>query len=114
MAYRLIDGDYVVPPGQKTPCECDYIDELVQNVQVVLTTKREQFYPNKDFGSYISRTDQAPLEAYLEAAARQAVDHIDGVYIKSVTCETPESDITVVLFANDTERTVIIRNENNL
>lgn len=112
MAYKLIDGDYAVPAGARTPEECDYIDELVQNAQVVLNTKREKFYPNKDFGSLIYKTNSEPIEAYLEMAARQAVDAIDGVYVKSVTYSN--NTATIVLIANDTERTVIIRNEDNV
>ncbi len=112
MAYKLIDGDYVVPQGEKTPTECDYIDELVQNAQVVLTAKRRKFYPNKNFGSHIYSTHGEPIEAYLELAARQAVDTVDGVYIKSVSYS--DNKATIVLTANDTERTVIISNESNI
>ncbi|MBQ9517426.1 MAG: hypothetical protein IJR60_05060 [Eubacterium sp.] len=112
MAYKLVDGDYVIAPGHTAPTECDYIDELAQNAMVVLGTKRSKFYPNKDFGSYIYITDMQPLLAYLDAAARQAVDPLDGVYIKSVS--RSGQDTVIVLTANDTERTVIIKNENNI
>lgn len=112
MAYKLVNGDYIISPGKSTPDECFYIDELAQNAFVLLTTKRGKFYPNKDFGSLIYAIDESLKAAYLDAAARQAVDSLDGVYIKNVSYSG--NDAVIVLTANDTERTVIIQNEDNL
>lgn len=102
MTHKIINGDYVFDDNGRLQT-VEYIDEVIQNVVLALFTKRGRFYPDKDYGSYIRFSDKIP-EAYLLAYARQAVDSIDGVYIKSA--EICGKTVKFKVWIHDEERTV--------
>ena len=112
MTDKLTNGDYTLLDGKKGLLQCDYTDELMQNALVLLTAKRDEFYPNKDFGSQIARINMEPKDDYLAAYASQALSSLDGVYVKEAYFEDKIAYITMML--NDKERTVAINLENNL
>lgn len=87
-----------------------YIDELASSVAFLLNVKRGSFYPNKNFGSYLSSKVIEPKCEYALAFARQAVDGIDGVYIKSVKQNIDGFVFKVII--NDYEREVAIKYDN--
>ncbi len=104
MTAKLTNGDYTIGNNSKTLVSCDGAEALVQAAQVLLRTARGRFYPNKDFGSQIASITRAPKSAYLEAYARQALDALDGVYVKEAHFEGSIAEITLVV--NDEERLV--------
>lgn len=78
----------------------NYLDGLLRDAAIALTVQRGRFYPDKNFGSTIRYTE--PLALTL-ARARQAVEHLDGVYVKSV--ERLDGGLVVFnLSVNDSER----------
>lgn len=112
MADRLIDGDYQINDSHDGLVQCDYTDELLQDAYILLNAKRGEFYPNKDFGSKISTIDSEPMDEYLRAFAQQALDRLDGVYVKSAHFDDGTAVINLIL--NDKEGLVRINIENNL
>lgn len=110
MALRLTDGDYV--KNENGALTVEYIEELLQNALVALSTRRGRFYPNKSFGSYIKGNAEQPLCEYAFAFASQALDGIDGVYVKSAA--EAENGLKINLIINSQEREVTVRLENNL
>lgn len=112
MADKLVNGDYAFISGTKKLQQCDYIDELTQGVQLLLTAGRGRFYPDKDFGIRVLFASDVPESFYLQSYAQQAVDTLDGVYVKSGVKITNSKRFNVII--NDTERTVSIKNENNI
>lgn len=63
-----------------------YIDSLVESVKVLLNAQRGEFYPNKNFGSLLKTVYCQPKSEYALAYARQALENIDGVFVKSASC----------------------------
>ena len=113
MADKLTNSDYTMISGnRKALTQCDYIDELLQNVCILLLARRGRFYPDKNFGSRISTIDKAPANAYLLDYARQAVDLLDGVYVKNA--EFADENAVFDLIINDKERRLLINSENYL
>lgn len=108
MAHKLINGDYAKINGKSV--DVIYIEELLQNAFTAINTQRKKFYPNKDFGSYIKQNANIPAEEYAFAYACQAVDGIDGVYVKSAKAEN--GNITINLILNDKEGEVSVKLEN--
>lgn len=104
MTAKLVNGDYQIIDNDLVTV--DYIDEILQNVFLALNAKRGKFYPNKSFGSRIHSINQQPYDEYALCYARQAVDEIDGVYIKSVKHQDKQIIFTVSV--NDAEGEVII------
>lgn len=111
MADKIINGDYSLIPNTNELVQCDYTDELFQNAVLLLKAHRGKFYPNKDFGSKITEA-QEPMAEYLAAYAAQALDTLDGVYVKRVYYEDGIAHFRLMI--NDIERGVIINLENNL
>lgn len=112
MQNKIVDGDYSWSNVEKRLETVDYIDEVAQLVKIALTASRGRFYPNKDFGSLLKGINAAPYEEYALAYARQAVDAIDGVYIKRAVLEN--GSLVFDIDINDEERQVSIKIENNL
>lgn len=112
MAQLIKNGDYVKCDDKSDLKRAEYIDEIMQNVAVVLTARRSKFYPNKEFGSYIRECPAQPRADYALNYARQAVDMIDGVYIKSA--EINSNKIIFNVIVNDEERQVSVNIENNI
>ncbi len=104
MVAKLVDGDYVIE--NENIAQVDYIDEVLQNAFVGINAKRERFYPNKNFGSYIYLIENKSRPSYALSYARQAVDLIDGVYIKSV-CAFDNGYLFKIMI-NDEEREIFI------
>lgn len=75
--------------------------ELIKSCERALKTKRYSFYPNKDFGSEITA---AVSEEALLAYARQALDGLDGVYVKSARFDGDRA--VFLLCINNGEREV--------
>lgn len=111
MADKLTNGDYSLIPNTKELEQCDYIDEVLQNAALLLRAHRGKFYPNKDFGSMIAESPERATE-YITAYASQALDLLDGVYVKSVDIVRNSANIHLII--NDTNKGVIINLENNL
>lgn len=80
----------------------DFIDETLKNAVRCLTVKRGRFYADKNFGSKISASQN---NAEILAYARQSVDGLDGVFVKSAVKNN--SSVTFVLTVNGEERSVI-------
>ena len=77
----------------------NYLDGLLRDAAIARTVPRGGFYPDKNFGSAIKYTEPLPLTL---ARARQAVEHLDGVYVKSV--ERRDGGLVVFnLSVNDTK-----------
>lgn len=79
---------------------------------MLLLTPIGKFYPNKNFGSKIKSSLLPPVNEYAAAYAREALDRIDGVFVKSAQYKKPI--LTVNLIINDEERQVSIDLENYL
>ena len=91
----------------------EHIKELVQNAKIILTARRGCFYPDKDFGSLIRSTALIePREQYALLFSRQAIDRIDGVYVKSASIDG--NNLILNLIINDEERQVSLELENNV
>ena len=112
MAIELINGDYKRSEENGQPLTVSYIEELLQNAFVALNVRRGRFYPDKNFGSKIRGLTETPLEEYAFAYACQALDGLDGVFVKSA--EISEGAATLNLILNGTERQVSIDLENNI
>lgn len=106
MTYKLVNGDYEKAEGSKDLEKCEYIDELLQSISMVLYARRGGFYPNKDFGSSIRTALSEPKAGYIAAYARQALEGIDGVFVKEA--EPNPGSVRITLMINDTERRVSI------
>lgn len=111
MASKLIDGDYRRDENGNA-VTVEYVDELLQNAFVTLSTRRGRFYPNKNFGSRIKESAELPREEYVFAYAVQALDKIDGVTVKSASVENGEARIKLTV--NGLEKEVKVQLENNL
>ncbi|MCD7723318.1 MAG: hypothetical protein LUH82_05150 [Clostridiales bacterium] len=98
------DGDYYIENG--AVAECDYIDELLQNITTALTAERGAFYPDFGFGSCLNELGAEPQALYAPAYARQALCDFDGVFVKSA--EPGNSGILITLIINGEERQVTI------
>lgn len=105
MTEKIINGDYAFDDENKLK-RVEYIDELLQNVVFTLSTQCGKFYPNKDFGSYIKENKEAPEDLCFLVYARQAIDDIDGVYIKSA--KKNGKQVSFIILVNDEERVVNI------
>lgn len=104
MVAKIVDGDYKTE--NSNIMQVDYIEEVLQNAFVAIKTKRGRFYPNKNFGSYIDMVDNTDMLGYILSFARQAVDEIDGVYIKSVKKTNDGFIFKVVVNSKEGEITV--------
>lgn len=99
---KLENGSYVKLQNDELE-KVDYIDELIQNAILCLTTNRGKFYPNKNFGSRlyeIKKTSSLLALAY----ARQAVKELDGVFVKNCTCNDDAFVFDIIV--NDEKGTV--------
>jgi hypothetical protein len=108
MALKMVDGDYVKAQDGSLE-EVDYTDELLQNAEVLLNTRRGRFYPNKSFGRRLVG-ERIPAEQYALEYARQALASLSGVFVKGAFEENGETVITLLI--NSEERQVRIKNEN--
>lgn len=79
----------------------DVIEEILKNAVRCLMVKRGRFYADKNFGSKI-RANQSNAE--ILAYARQSVDKLDGVFVKSAVKN--KNSVTFVLTVNGEERSV--------
>lgn len=110
MTNKIVNGDYVISDGKLSQTE--YIDELLQNAKILLTASRGCFYPDKNFGSSIKRTVGRLSNQYALLLARQALDTLDGVYVKQA--ELNGSQLCFALEINDEERQVTLDFESNI
>ncbi len=104
MIQKIQNGRYVDSPDGGLE-KVDYMEQLLQNVVFHLNTQRGKFYPDKDFGSNIKQSSVCNAALAL-AYARQAVDDLDGVYVKSCVYENDGFSFCILL--NDEERLVRI------
>lgn len=112
MTEKLVNGDYVKCSGKNSLEKIDFIDEIVQSVILILTAHRGKFYPDKNFGSLLSDITCAPQDEYALCCARQALDGIDGVFIKKA--HTAQDKYIFDLIINNEERQVEIKRESDL
>lgn len=84
-----------------------YIDALVESAKVLLNAQRGNFYPNKNFGSLLKTVCRQPKDEYALAYARQALDSIDGVFVKSAICL--DDKFVFDLLINNQQRQVEIK-----
>lgn len=89
-----------------------YIDELAKSIKFMLNVKRKKFYPNKNFGSLLREIFLEPKSEYALSYARQALDGIDGVFVKSARIKDDKYIFNVII--NGYEREVEIKNDNIL
>ena len=111
MSYRLSGGEYALDENGK-PVSIEYIEELLQGVLLASKTPRGRFYPDKNFGSRLGEIDREPFEEYARAYISQAVDGLDGVFVKKVI--KTEDEIKVQLLVNDSEEEVILEIEQGI
>ena len=111
MASKLIDGDYRRDESGNA-VTVEYIDELLQNAFITLSTRRGRFYPDKNFGSRIKENTALPTDEYIFTYAVQALDGIDGVTVKAAASENGEAVIRLTV--NGSEKEVKVQLENNL
>lgn len=79
------------------------VDEMLKNAVRCFSVKRGGFYADKNFGSKISESrNTAEILAY----ARQSVENLDGVFVKSA--EKKNGSVTFVLSVNGEERSVTV------
>lgn len=109
MQSKLVNGDYA---KDGAPLTVSYIEELLQNAFVALNTKRESFYPNKSFGSKIRMINRRPVEEYAFAYACQALEGLDGVFVKGASLT--DNGVIILLAVNGTQGQVNIELENNI
>lgn len=83
----------------------DFIDSILCDCVMAVVCPLGEFYPDKDYGSQIKNWAGIDSDILL-AYARQAVNEIDGVHIKSVKAENNKALFNVVI--NDSERQVSI------
>lgn len=102
MEYKLNNGAYTVDENGNL-IGIEYIEQVLQNVSLMLSANRGKFYPDKNFGSSISKND-ASLQAL--AYARQALSELDGVCVKSALMDN--DSIIFSLLINEEERSVTI------
>ena len=79
----------------------DVIEEILKNAVRCLTVKRGRVYADKNFGSKIQASQS---NAEILAFARQSVDKLDGVFVKSAVKN--KNSVTFVLTVNGEERSV--------
>lgn len=103
MTNKTENGGYV-PDGAAGILQVDYIEELLQNAVLAMKCSRGSFYPDKNYGSLLKNSIKAPAEQYVLAFARQAVECLDGVYVKSAQMNNNIAVLTVLL--NNEERQV--------
>lgn len=110
MTNKIVNGDYVISGGETEQTE--YMDELLQNARILLTASRGNFYPDKNFGSSIKRTGNRLTQQYALLYARQALDTLDGVYVKQA--EIKNARLCLTLEINNDERQVTLNLESNV
>lgn len=108
MSYRLSGGEYALDENGR-PVSIEYIEELLQGVLLASTAPRGRFYPDKNYGSRLSEIEREPYEEYARAYISQAVDSIDGVFVKKVI--KADGILKVQLLINDSEEEVILNIE---
>lgn len=89
-------------------CTAD-TDSVLNHCRMALRCPLGSFYPNKDFGN--SLTEYSELGELL-SAARLAVCHIDGVFIKSV--EQLWDAVELIIMINEEERRLLVALEKNI
>ena len=78
---------------------------LLRAAATALYAQRVKFYPDKDYGSRL--LELRPCDSVCAASlARQAVNNIDGVYVKSAI--RTENGWEFILAVNNEERQVFI------
>lgn len=107
MTNRIVDGDYIKTHLDRLET-IDNEQELIQTAGQILYARRGSFYPNKDFGSMIRLGElKKPELEYALSYARQALDTLDGVYVKSVNSES--DGLVFDLMINETEGRVEVK-----
>lgn len=113
MTNKITNGDYEFDEEIGQVKTVDYIDEVLQTIKLNLFARRGSFYPNKDFGSLLRAEElKNPKQEYALAYARQALDRLDGVYVK--LAKIVDDEMIFDLTINDNERQVSIKLEENL
>lgn len=110
MTDKLQNGDYCkTAEGLQ---QTEGVEALLQAATLALCACRGKFYPNKNFGSRLALIDKEPAALYAVAYAREALDGLDGVYVKNAVLENGVYKIQ--LWINDEEREVLIASHENL
>lgn len=102
MVLLLENGDYVKDENGELK-SVEGTGELLQTVRVVLRTHRRRFYPDKSFGRRLLSSCE-PVEQYALEYARQALDGVSAVYVKSA--ERHGNGVVLTLIINNEERQV--------
>lgn len=84
----------------------DCINSVIEDCIVAIMCPRGEFYPDKNYGSKIKFAGSAIDEDRLLCYARQALNDMDGVYVKSV-CKT-DGTAQFILSVNNEERQVTV------
>lgn len=108
MTGKIENGEYVVANFTGKINTIDYIDELLQTILLHLTARSGSFYPNKNYGSLLRVNElKQPKDKYALAYARQTLDMLDGVFVKSASVS--DDAVTFNLIINDKERQVSLK-----
>ena len=81
-------------------------DNILKNCVEAIKCPRGKYYPDKNFGSQILENVSHSTAPELLAYARQAVNDIDGVYVKNVQINGAQAIFTLLI--NDQQRQVKI------
>ena len=84
----------------------EFITQVLEDCTMALVCPQGSFYPNKNFGSLIAERGKRIDNKELLSYARQAVDDLDGVYVKNAFANEENAVFTVMI--NDEERQVSI------
>lgn len=103
MTYKISNGAYDIDDNGNM-MGIDYIEQVLQNAVLMLSARRGKFYPDKNYGSLISKKDC--IKSIL-AYARQALYDLDGVIVENARLE---NDNIIFDISINGERRVIISN----
>lgn len=89
-------------------CTAD-ADSILNDCRMALNCPLGKFYPNKNFGNSLTKYSEL---GELLSAARLAVCHIDGVFIKRV--EKQRDTVELIIMINEEERRLLVTLEKNI
>lgn len=88
-----------------------YIDEVLQDIAMLLSTKIGSFYPNKNYGSRLLLSNDINAENAL-TFGREALNSFDGVFV--LNSNISGGNIIFDIYINNEERQVSVKYENNI
>lgn len=110
MTNKIVNGDYALCSDSNDLQQVEYLDEVIQMAKMLLVTHRGKFYPNKNFGSFLTSNLPYPSDEYALAYSRLALEGLDGVEVSSAHIE---NDVLYVNLTINSEEKQVIQNLEN-